>query len=776
MAHVSARALLPGIRNLAPPDPFFSTTFDDPVGPAACPPSESYYWGEEGLYDVLGDPGDPSFGLPEAMLACAPEKSALEPCLSRMRAAGSWVHYQYVEWLRFQSEEDFVSSYFDVAPGKPYRHISEASHKQMLAQLSGGPVAYPSNRATPYPVAPLMGPGLVPPFVEMASKRMMRLAFPDSDARPDSYSLARQAVQPPTPPLHPIFGHGFLEKGPRHAQMAHTCLTPLHALPPTASVGATISDAPVNDWARKQQQLAAEDADNRRAERAELVLGGVLRDPTAMQAILHDTTPVVGGDLRRLVDMRQYFGHAKDLDSNSAESALNHSPLVKNLFPTPVESLERSAELSRLFTCIVNPRMSGRGPQISLSGPGVCHAKQQLAPVTDAVTEAAQVLGTSRDILFPSRVAIQDDCGKLTVLRALLVRLRSEGHKCLLFTQMSKMLDVLETFVNLHGFSYVRLDGSTKTEQRMNVVDRFNNNSRIFLFIASTRAGGIGLNLTAADAVIFYDSDWNPAMDRQAMDRAHRIGQTRDVHIYRLLSQHTIEENIFRTQLQKRLLDDVVVDAGNFDTVQSESFLARTSVSSLLTEPQYANVDSEAYFELYKTRILHDNTHDEVEHVVTSAEDVLFEEVIAKIEDPEDHIALVASKKEKEAYIHTFTQDFADPTAPVKEDGFFPDAEENAAVFGQSSALVPAWGVLGEDRSCRKSRVKSTLEIDDKTTLEANPVVHFGVNWMETTDMSLGLEKKVDATLVRLMALDGTVSDLEGDSKDGESDATVTSD
>ncbi|KAH0484204.1 MAG: hypothetical protein KVP17_005035, partial [Porospora cf. gigantea B] len=132
--------------------------------------------------------------------------------------------------------------------------------------------------------------------------------------------------------------------------------------------------------------------------------------------------------------------------------------------------------------------------------------------------------------------------------------------------------------------------------------------------------------------------------------------------------------------------------------------------------------------------------------------------------------------KEKEAYIHTFTQDFADPTAPVKEDGYFPDAEENGAAFGQSVPLVPAWGILGEDRSCRKSRVKSTLEIDDKTTLDANPVVHFGVNWMETTDMSLGLEKKVDATLVRLMALDGTVSDLEADSKPGESDATVTSD
>merc|ERR1719346_707911 len=128
------------------------------------------------------------------------------------------------------------------------------------------------------------------------------------------------------------------------------------------------------------------------------------------------------------------------------------------------------------------------------------------------------------------------------------------------------MLDVLEAFVNYHRFTYVRLDGSTKVEARQTLVDWFNNDDRLFLFIASTRAGGVGINLTGANVVIFYDSDWNPAMDRQAMDRAHRIGQTRDVHIYRLISEHTVEENIWKRQLQKRQLDDVVVDQGRFNT------------------------------------------------------------------------------------------------------------------------------------------------------------------------------------------------------------------
>ena len=98
---------------------------------------------------------------------------------------------------------------------------------------------------------------------------------------------------------------------------------------------------------------------------------------------------------------------------------------------------------------------------------------------------------------------------------------------------MTKVLDVLEAFLNYHGYTYLRLDGSTKVEQRQVLMERFNANSKYFVFILSTRSGGVGINLTGADSVIFYDSDWNPTMDAQAQDRCHRIGQTRDVHIYR---------------------------------------------------------------------------------------------------------------------------------------------------------------------------------------------------------------------------------------------------
>lgn len=169
-------------------------------------------------------------------------------------------------------------------------------------------------------------------------------------------------------------------------------------------------------------------------------------------------------------------------------------------------------------------------------------------------------------IQFPDKRLLQYDCGKLQALERLLRKLQSGGHRALIFTQMTKVLDILEQFLNIHGHKYLRLDGATKVEQRQILTDRFNNDTRILVFILSTRSGGLGINLTGADTVIFYDQDWNPAMDKQCQDRCHRIGQTRDVHIYRLVSEHTIEANILRKASQKQMLDDVVIQEGGFTT------------------------------------------------------------------------------------------------------------------------------------------------------------------------------------------------------------------
>lgn len=167
---------------------------------------------------------------------------------------------------------------------------------------------------------------------------------------------------------------------------------------------------------------------------------------------------------------------------------------------------------------------------------------------------------------FPELRLIEYDCGKLQTLGRLLNELKPQDHRVLIFTQMSRMLDILEQFLNYHGHTYLRLDGATKIDQRQILMERFNNDRRIFCFILSTRSGGIGVNLTGADTVIFYDSDWNPTMDAQAQDRCHRIGQTRDVHIYRLISEDTIEKNIFMKAQQKRMLGDLAIEDGNFNT------------------------------------------------------------------------------------------------------------------------------------------------------------------------------------------------------------------
>ena len=191
-----------------------------------------------------------------------------------------------------------------------------------------------------------------------------------------------------------------------------------------------------------------------------------------------------------------------------------------------------------------------------------------------------QFLISRFQVQVPDTRLIQYDCGKLQVLSSLLRTLHIGGHRALIFTQMTKMLDILESFLNYHGYVYMRLDGSTKVEMRQSLMERFNNNSKYFIFILSTRSGGVGINLTGADTVIFYDSDWNPTMDAQAQDRCHRIGQTRDVHIYRLISERTVEENILKKANQKRLLGDLAIEGGNFTT----SFFKKQTIHDLFEE------------------------------------------------------------------------------------------------------------------------------------------------------------------------------------------------
>uniref|UniRef100_A0A8C6TNZ7 Snf2-related CREBBP activator protein n=1 Tax=Neogobius melanostomus TaxID=47308 RepID=A0A8C6TNZ7_9GOBI len=264
---------------------------------------------------------------------------------------------------------------------------------------------------------------------------------------------------------------------------------------------------------------------------------------------------------------------------------------------------------------------------------------------------------------FPDLRLIQYDCGKLQTLHKLLRELKTGGHRALLFTQMTRMLDVLEQFLNYHGHIYLRLDGSTRVEQRQSLMERFNADRRIFCFILSTRSGGVGVNLTGADTVIFYDSDWNPTMDAQAQDRCHRIGQTRDVHIYRLISERTVEENILKKANQKRMLGDMAIEGGNFTTAFFKQVQLRQSVLEAAVELTVPPAEEEETSNKQSTTIL--------------------EQALCRAEDEEDIVAASQAKAEQVAELAEFNENI-----PLDDGGEPEEVEEMSKAEQEIAALV----------------------------------------------------------------------------------------
>ena len=161
--------------------------------------------------------------------------------------------------------------------------------------------------------------------------------------------------------------------------------------------------------------------------------------------------------------------------------------------------------------------------------------------------------------------------GKFEFLDRIIPKLLFFKHKILIFSQMTQLLNILERYFIYKGLKYLRLDGGTKSEERARQIDLFSrNDDEYMIFILSTRAGGLGLNLQSADTVIIFDSDWNPQMDIQAQDRAHRIGQKHEVKVFRLISKNTIEEGILEKAAFKKDMDDKVIGAGLYNSRYSE--------------------------------------------------------------------------------------------------------------------------------------------------------------------------------------------------------------
>ena len=185
--------------------------------------------------------------------------------------------------------------------------------------------------------------------------------------------------------------------------------------------------------------------------------------------------------------------------------------------------------------------------------------------VFDEVENQMNPLSVSNDMLWRT-------AGKFELLDRILPKYQKTGHRVLMFFQMTAIMDIMEDYLRYRGIQYLRLDGTTKSDDRSDLLREFNApDSPYFMFLLSTRAGGLGLNLQTADTVIIYDSDWNPHQDLQAQDRAHRIGQKNEVRILRLISSNSVEEKILERAKFKLDMDGKVIQAGRFDNKSSET-------------------------------------------------------------------------------------------------------------------------------------------------------------------------------------------------------------
>lgn len=464
-----------------------------------------------------------------------------------------------------------------------------------------------------------------------------------------------------------------------------------------------------------------------------------LRHCVYLNALRRQTRPIYG---KKLVEML----------------TLDFDGLSKQQRPTRRDELidwhQTSSEVLRAMKLTLEQRSDALKPTIQKFG---CVTPAVIAPEMHVLTLTRRGAAAIRDvqgdfksdpfhearmklsIQFPDKRLLQYDCGKLQALDKLLRRLQAGGHRALIFTQMTKVLDVLEQFLNIHGHKYLRLDGSTKTEQRTILTERFNKDTRILAFILSSRSGGVGLNMTGADTVIFYDLDWNPAMDKQCQDRAHRIGQTRDVHIYRLISEHTIEANILRKANQKRLLDDVVIQQGDFTT---EHFNKPSERRELLEVDEPLR-EADAAAEAAVDRVLGGRAGDK--NIV---------KVLEKAEDAEDVAAArVAQREEREVDAADFEDRPAVSKAGTPRTGVDSPAEELCHSSGAASLHKTDTGVersttLGVAESGLTAPVDQLL-IDEEEEINA---------WGEPVS-------SVDSFLLKTMAmmLEGTPLELPKD-------------
>lgn len=323
-----------------------------------------------------------------------------------------------------------------------------------------------------------------------------------------------------------------------------------------------------------------------------------------------DSTPGAISDisrktiLERAIDMRTYT----DNDTHEYEKSNDHKFLLVNDEKTKVEPLLKTVKETVYREMYLNTQDPAAFPVASAPPIEIlCHdqtfendkaselfnpkIRQALTPLSlnnqyELMTKGVPLTEFPKaemypeplshkaghsNIKMPSMNRFIKDSAKLAKLDEMLPKLKSEDHRVLIYFQMTKMMDLMEEYLTYRQYKFIRLDGSSKLEDRRDLVNDWQTRPEIFIFLLSTRAGGLGINLTAADTVIFYDSDWNPTIDSQAMDRAHRLGQTRQVTVYRLLVRGTIEERMRDRAKQKEHVQQVVMEGKNTNEQQDDT-------------------------------------------------------------------------------------------------------------------------------------------------------------------------------------------------------------
>ncbi|MGH0114679.1 UNVERIFIED_CONTAM: hypothetical protein FKN15_033996 [Acipenser sinensis] len=322
----------------------------------------------------------------------------------------------------------------------------------------------------------------------------------------------------------------------------------------------------------------------------------------------------------------RWIGRANCLSVQQASASVSH--LQEALF-TSEQRREALQDMAQRFVCVV-PAAIAPAPQLYSANPPPQYSlalkmfrhkfHQEMAPHTKQLRSPT----ANHLIEFPDLRLLQMDSGKLEALSVLLHKLKSEGRRVLIFTQMVKMLDILEKFLDYHHLTYVRINEKTPAEQRQEQMRNFNRNKQIFCTILSNRCGSVVGSVLDADTVVFYDTDLNPSMDAKTQEWCDRIGRSKDIHIYRLGSGNSIEEKLLKNGTK-----DLIREVAAQGTDYTLAFLTQMSLDTLVE--QYAGAYAENFEWPHPSSHSEDDDRDEVEESALESynEEILIDSLLS---------------------------------------------------------------------------------------------------------------------------------------------------